>query len=358
MDFLVKNALENMGGEEALDQYEVGQARMVVVGCGGAGQNMIDWLYTKGVNGAEIVAVNTDLQDLKLKQADKKILVGKEVTRGLGAGGNPQKGAEAAQESSQEIKESMQGADMVFVCAGMGGGTGTGTAPAVAKIAKDMGAIVIGVVTMPFSIERARIDKAEFGLRKLRSVCDTVVVIDNNRLVKIAGQLPVKQAFAVANELVSVMIKGIVEIISTPSLVNLDFADVKAIMSAGGVATVGIGASDTNRRVEEAVSEALENPLLDIDYAGATGALIHITGGEDMILEEIDRAGQLITQSLHQDANVIWGARVDESHNKRVTIMSIMTGVSSPQILGHETKTEQIEAGNKTSDELGIRTVY
>lgn len=358
MDFLVKNALENMGGEEALDQYEVGQARMVVVGCGGAGQNMIDWLYTKGVNGAEIVAVNTDLQDLKLKQADKKILVGKEVTRGLGAGGNPQKGAEAAQESSQEIKESMQGADMVFVCAGMGGGTGTGTAPAVAKIAKDMGAIVIGVVTMPFSIERARIDKAEFGLRKLRSVCDTVVVIDNNRLVKIAGQLPVKQAFAVANELVSVMIKGIVEIISTPSLVNLDFADVKAIMSAGGVATVGIGASDTNRRVEEAVSEALENPLLDIDYAGATGALIHITGGEDMILEEIDRAGQLITSSLHQDANVIWGARVDETHNKRVTIMSIMTGVSSPQILGHETKTEQIEAGNKTSDELGIRTVY
>ena len=359
MDFLVKNALENIDqGDEALDRYEVGQARMVVVGCGGAGQNMIDWLYSKGIKGAEIVAVNTDLQDLKLKQADKKILVGKEVTRGLGAGGQPQKGAEAAQESSQEIKESMQGADMVFVCAGMGGGTGTGVSPVVAKIAKDMGAIVIGVVTMPFLIERARIDKAEFGLRKLRSMCDTVVVIDNNRLVKIAGQLPVKQAFAVANELVSVMIKGIVEIISTPSLVNLDFADVKAIMSSAGVATVGIGASDTNRRIEEAVAEALENPLLDIDYQGATGALIHITGGEDMVLEEIDRAGQLITQSLHQDANVIWGARVDESHNKRVTIMSIMTGVSSPQILGSETKSEQIEAGNKTSDELGIKTVY
>ena len=358
MDFLVKNALENMSQDNSgLEQYEVGQARMVVVGCGGAGQNMIDWLYSKGIDGAEIVAINTDLQDLKLKQADKKILVGKEITRGLGAGGIPQRGAEAAQESSHEIKEAIQGADMVFVCAGMGGGTGTGVTPAVAKIAKDMGAIVIGVVTMPFSIERARIDKAEHGLRKLRTVCDTVVVIDNNRLVKIAGQLPVKQAFAVANELISVMIKGIVEIISVPSLVNLDFADVKAIMSSGGMSTVGIGTSDTNRRIEEAVSEALENPLLDIDYKGATGALIHITGGEDMILEEINRAGELITDQLHQDANVIWGARVDESHNKRITIMSITTGVSSPQILGQETKEEQMQGTKRTTDDLGIRTI-
>jgi cell division protein FtsZ len=359
MDFLVKDALKNMSDDsDALDQYEVGQARMVVVGCGGAGQNMVDWLHQKGINGAEIVAVNTDLQDLKLKTADKKILVGKEVTRGLGAGGDPSRGASAAQESIQEIKDALQGADMVFVCAGMGGGTGTGVTPVVAKVAKDMGAIVIGVVTMPFSIERARIDRAEFGLQKLRSCTDTVVVIDNNRLVKIAGQLPVKQAFAVANELVSVMIKGIVEIISVPSLVNLDFADVKAIMSSGGVATVGIGTSDTNRRVEEAVEEALGNPLLEIDYAGATGALIHITGGEDLLLEEIDRAGQLITQSLHQDANVIWGARVDESHAKRVTVMSIMTGVTSPHLLGNESKEEKIENTQKSSSELGIRTVY
>lgn len=357
MDFLVKNALENMS-EDNLDQYEVGQARMVVVGCGGGGQNMVDWLHQKGINGADIVAINTDLQDLKLKAADKKILAGKEITRGLGAGGMPEKGSEAARESASEIKEAIQGADMVFVCAGMGGGTGTGISPVVAKIAKDMGAIVIGVVTMPFSIERARIDKAEFGLQKLRSVTDTVVVIDNNRLVKIAGNLPVKQAFAVANELVSVMIKGIVEIISTPSLVNLDFADVKAIMTSGGVATVGIGTSDTNRRVEEAVEEALSNPLLDIDYSGANGALIHITGGHDMTLEEIDRAGQLITESLHQDANVIWGARVDDEHAKRVTVMSIMTGVQSPQILGHESKEGKIEATNRVSSDLGLETLY
>lgn len=357
MDFLVKDALKNMS-DDSFDNIEVGQARMVVVGCGGAGQNMVDWLYSKGITGAEIVAVNTDLQDLKLKNADKKILVGKEITRGLGAGGDPTKGAEAVKESISEIKDALKGADMVFVCAGMGGGTGTGAAPMVAKVAKDMGAIVIGVTTMPFSIERARIDRAEHGLQQLRAASDTVVVIDNNRLVKIAGNLPVKQAFAVANELISVMIKGIVEIISCPSLVNLDFADVKAIMTSGGVATVGMGTSDTNRRVEEAVEEALANPLLEIDYAGATGALIHITGGNDMTLEEIDRAGQLITASLHADANVIWGARVDEGHSKRVTVMTIMTGVTSPHILGHETKQEKVEAGNRASSDLGIRSVY
>ena len=357
MDFLVKNALENMS-DETVENFEVGQARMTVIGCGGGGQNMVNWLYNKGINGAQIVAINTDLQDLKLKNADKKILIGKEVTRGLGAGGVPQKGAEAAKESISEIKESIKGSDMVFICAGMGGGTGTGAASIVAKVAKDMGAIVIGVVTMPFSIERARIDKAEYGLQQLRGMSDTVVVIDNNRLVKIAGQLPVEQALAVANELVSVMIKGIVEIISTPSLVNLDFADVKAIMTSGGVATVGMGTSDTNRRVEEAVEEALANPLLDIDYTGASGALIHITGGKDMTLEEIDRAGTLITSSIHQEANVIWGARVDEAHSKRITVMSIMTGVQSPHILGNETKEEKIEAGIKTSNDLGIKTVY
>ena len=344
--------------DESVENYEVGQARMMVVGCGGAGQNMIDWLYSKGIEGADIVAINTDLQDLKLKKADKKILVGKEITKGLGAGGDPAKGNEAAKESVTEIKEALKGADMVFVCAGLGGGTGTGVAPIVAKTAQDMGAIVIGVTTMPFSIERARIDKAEYGLKQLRNATDTVVVVDNNRLVKIAGQLPVQQAFAVANELVSVMIKGIVEIISVPSLVNLDFADVKAIMSSGGVATVGIGTSDTNSRVEEAVEEALANPLLDIDYEGATGALIHLTGGNDMTLEEIDRAGQMITQSIHSEANVIWGARVDESHSKRITVMSIMTGVKSPHLLGSETREEKIDAGKKVSSDLGIKTVY
>jgi cell division protein FtsZ len=357
MEFLVKNAIDNTQ-EETLDNYDVGQARMSVIGCGGGGQNMIDWIYNKGIDGAEIIAINTDLQDLKLKQANKKILVGKEVTKGLGAGGNPEMGAAAANESITEIKEAIKDSDMVFICAGMGGGTGTGISPVVAKVAKDNGSIVIGVVTMPFSVERNRIDKAEYGLKQLRQYCDTVIVIDNNRLVKIAGNLPIKQAFAVANELVSVMIKGIVEIISTPSLINLDFADVKSIMTSGGVATVGIGMSDTNRRVEESVDEALKNPLLDIDYNGASGALIHITGGEDMTLEEVSRAGALIVKSLDSEANVIWGARVDEAMSKRIQVMTIMTGVNSPHILGSKENTVDKKDIENLNEDLGIKTIY
>src|SRR5512136_1830611 len=223
---------------------------------------------------------------------------------------------------------------MVFVCAGMGGGTGTGAAPVVAQAAKETGSIVIGTVTMPFNIERARIDKAEFGLQQLRNVSDTVVVIDNNRLVQIAGNLPVQQAFAVANELISTMIKGIVETIAIPSLVNLDYADVKAIMTDGGVAAIGVGASDTSNKVEEAVRGALSNPLLDISYEGATGAIIHISGGPDLTLDEINRVGELVTESMDEDANVIWGARVDDNMKGKITVMTIITGVKSPWILG------------------------
>ncbi len=216
----------------------------------------------------------------------------------------------------------------------MGGGTGTGSAPIAARLAKDEKAIVIGAVTMPFKIERARIDRAEIGLKALREACDTIVVIDNNRLVQIAGNLPLQQAFSVANELVSTMIKGIVETISVPSLVNLDFADVHAIMSNGGVAVIGIGQSDTSNRVEEAVQQALDNPLLDVNYEGATGALLHVIGGEDMTLEELNTIGEKVTESLDDDANVIWGARVDPQMKGKVLVMTIITGVKSPWIMG------------------------
>src|SRR3989344_3801335 len=238
MEFIVENARTD---ENKLYQDEVRQANIKVIGAGGAGNNMVSWLYRKGIRGAEIIACNTDQQHLNITEADKKFLMGREVTRGLGAGGYPEKGAEAAQESMQELKECIRGADMVFVCAGMGGGTGTGSAPVVAQVARDAGSIVIGTVTMPFKIERARCDKAEWGLQQLRQVSDTVIVVDNNRLVQIAGNLPIQQAFAVANELVSTMIKGIVETIAIPSLVNLDYADVKAIMTNGGVAAIGVG---------------------------------------------------------------------------------------------------------------------
>ncbi len=356
MDFVIDQAKKNaeaMGVEE----LDLSQANIKVVGTGGAGNNIVNWLYKKGIKGAEIIACNTDQQHLKITEADRKFLIGKDLTRGLGCGGFPQKGAEAAQESINEIKESMKGADLVFVCSGMGGGTGTGSAPVIAQVAKDTGAIVIGTVTMPFKIERARVDKAEFGLQQLRKVADTAIVLDNNRLVEIAGNLPLQQAFAVANELISTMIKGIVETIAVPSLVNLDFADVKTIMTNGDVAVIGVGASDTNNKVEEAVRGALSNPLLDVNYDGASGAIIHISGGPDLTLDEINKVGELVTESMDEDANVIWGARVTEEMKGKLTVMTIITGVSSPWVLGRETEREKTANRERMSEELGIEIV-
>ncbi len=354
MEFLVKNAMEV---EQTQQDADFGQAKIRVIGVGGAGNNMVSWLYKKGIRGAEIIAANTDKQHLDISSSDRKILIGRDLTRGLGCGGYPQKGAEAAQESMLNIKEALRGTDMTFVCAGMGGGTGTGAAPVIASVAKELGSIVIGTVTMPFNIERARIDKAEFGLQQLREVCDTVVVIDNNRLVAIAGNLPVQQAFAVANELVSTMIKGIVETIAVPSLVNLDYADVKAIMTNGGVAAIGVGSSDTNNRVQEAVKGALCNPLLDISYKGATGALIHVWGGPDLTLDEINRAGEMVTESMDEDANVIWGARVTDDMKGKLMIMTIITGVKSPWILGKHDATQPSPQAKQFNEELGIHTL-
>tara|TARA_Y100000310_G_scaffold293782_1_gene323655 strand:+ start:22756 stop:23844 length:1089 start_codon:yes stop_codon:yes gene_type:complete len=322
-------------------EIEVGKTNIKVIGTGGAGNNMVGWLFNKGVKGAEILACNTDKQHLDCIDANYKFIIGSDVTRGLGCGGFPVKGEESANESIQEIKKVLSGSDMVFVCAGMGGGTGTGSAPIVAKTAKEMGAIVVGTVTMPFKIERARVDKAEEGLRRLRDVTDTVIVIDNNRLVKIAGNLPVKQAFAVANELVATMIKGIVETIAVPSLVNLDYADVKAIMTDGGVAVIGVGSSDTASKVEESVKGALNNPLLDVSYEGATGALINVIGGPDMTLEDINQIGELVTETLDDNANVMWGARVQDDMEGKIQIMTIITGVKSPFVLGKAAKTRE-----------------
>lgn len=357
MDFVVEKAVTQESANTPTEDFDVGQANIKVIGVGGAGNNMVNWLYKKGIKGAEILGCNTDQQHLNIIDADRKFLLGKDVTKGLGCGGFPEKGQEAAQESLQEIKEALKGSDMVFVCAGMGGGTGTGASPVIASVAKDAGAIVIGTVTMPFNIERARVDKAEFGLQQLRQQSDTVIVIDNNRLVQIAGNLPVQQAFAVANELIATMIKGIVETIAIPSLVNLDYADVKTIMTDGGVAAIGVGASDTNNRVEEAVKGALSNPLLDISYEGATGAIIHISGGPDMTLDDISRAGELITESMDDDANVIWGARIQENMKGKITVMTIITGVNSPWILGKITKKQEVAQQQAMSEELGIEIV-
>ncbi|MBD3312512.1 cell division protein FtsZ [archaeon] len=358
MDFIIENALKQYP-EKSIEKGLEGQARIKVFGLGGGGCNTINWLYKKGIKGAEVIAINTDQQHLEITDADDKILIGRELTRGLGAGGDPEIGKKAVEESRTEIRELLKNTDMLFVLTGMGGGTGTGSIPEIAKMAKDMEVITIGCVTMPFDIERARVDKAEIGLSKLRQSCNSVIVIDNNRLVALAGNLPVNQAFAVANELVSTMIKSIVETIALPSLVNLDFADVKAIMTHGNVCSMGVGSSSTENRVTEAVKKAMSNPLLEIDYNGATGALIHITGGEDMTLEEVNMVGELITQHLDPDAMIMWGARIDEAMEGKIRVMLIATGVKSPWIIGPDkiemlNQEKSAQEFSQVNKELGI----
>ncbi len=356
LDF-AKEAIENTETHSInFDELRAGKASIKVIGVGGMGCNAVTWLFNKGINGATIYAANTDALHLSVTKADEKILIGKELTRGLGCGGLPRKGREAAKEALLDIKKIVSGADMVFVIAGEGGGTGTGAAPVIAQLAKETGAVVISVVTMPFEAEKARVDKAEFGLQELREVTDTCIVLDNNRLVDIAGQLPIEQAFAVANELVSTMCKGIVETITLPSLINLDYADVSAIMKNGGVAVIGIGEADTQDRVNEAVKQALTHPLLDVDYQGASGALVHITCGPDLKLEEFDLIGRIVSENLSPDAQVIIGARINKEFTGKVRVITIMTGVKSPYVLGKATEEQTLPVSKEMSD-LGIEVL-
>jgi len=354
LDF-AKEAIENADTHSInFDELKAGKANIKVFGVGGAGSNAVTWLFNKGINGATVYAANTDALHLSITKADEKLLIGKELTKGLGAGGYPSRGREAAKEAISEIKKAVSGADMVFAIAGMGGGTGSGGIPVIAQLAKETGAVVIGVVTMPFDCEKARIDKAEFALQELREVSDTVVVIDNNRLVDIAGNLPMEQAFAVANELISTMIKGIVETITLPSLINLDYADVSTIMKNGDVSCIGIGEADSTARVQEAVQQALSHPLLDVDYKGATGALVHITGGPDLKLEEFSSIGQMVSENLSADAQVIIGARINKEFQGKVRVITIMTGVKSPFILGKPSYAEANSEMKPEMSDLGI----
>ena len=333
---------------------DVDDARITVVGAGGMGNNAVTRLQKMGVKGADTIVINTDKQHLLISKADKRILIGKDSTKGLGAGGYPTKGKEAAEESMNELEKAVKPADLVFIIAGMGGGTGTGSAPIVSKIAKKNNAIVIGVVTMPFKIEGGRIPKAEEGLARLRQECDTVIVIENDKLLEVAGEMPLQQAFAVADEIIVTMIKGITETISTPSIVNLDFADVKSVMKNGGVAVIGIGESSTAARAREAVEEAMSNPLLDVDYQGATGALVHIAGGPDMKLTEIGEIGDFVSKHLDTDASTIWGARIDPDMQGRIRVITIITGIKSQYILGPQ---DMREDDRNLGESLGIKMV-
>jgi len=312
---------------------EFGAPKIMVIGTGGAGCNAVNRLANMGVTGAQLVAVNTDKQHLSIINDElTKILIGKSVTRGLGAGGYPDVGAKAAEVSRQALEEILSNTDMLFISAGMGGGTGTGSAPIIAEIAKEQGAIVIAIVTYPFALEKARLIKAEEGIETLRANTDTVVVIDNNRLVSLVPNLPIQDAFKVADEVTARTVRGITETITQPSLINLDFADVRSVMGNKGLSVIAVGESKSVNKVDEVVEDTLKNVLLDVDFSGATGSLIHITGGPELTLGEANGVGELLTESIDPKATVIWGARVDPTFENKIEVISIFTGVHSPYI--------------------------
>jgi len=329
------NSSGTMSDEELLDVLEELETNITVVGCGGGGNNTVNRMFEEGIHGAKLVAANTDVQHLVEINADTKILMGQQRTNGRGAGSLPQVGEEAALESQTEISEAIEGADMVFVTAGLGGGTGTGAAPVVAKAARESGALTISIVTTPFTAEgEVRRTNAEAGLERLRNVSDTVIVVPNDRLLDAVGKLPVRQAFKVADEVLMRSVKGITELITMPGLVNLDFADVRTVMERGGVAMIGLGESDSEAKATDSVKAALRSPLLDVDISAANSALVNVTGGPDMSIEEAEGVVEEIYDRIDPDARIIWGTSVDDELEGSMRTMIVVTGVESPQIYG------------------------
>jgi len=306
-----------------------------VVGCGGAGTNTISRCIQGSVTDVDLIAINTDAQHLLQTDAPRKVLIGRHLTKGLGAGSVPKVGEEAARESEQDVREAVGHADMVFVTCGLGGGTGTGSAPIVSQVAKETGALTIGVVTLPFSVEGlVRMENAEAGLKRLRDVCDTVIVIPNDKLLDVVPNLSLNAAFKVADEVLMRSIKGITEMITKPGLVNLDFADLKTVMKRGGVAMIGLGEAEGENKAVNAVVEALNSPLLEVDISEASGALVNVTGGEDMTISEAERVVEEIYSRVDPNARIIWGTTVDPTLKKNLRAMLVITGVKSKQILG------------------------
>lgn len=357
MEGLVSDALRSgpaISKKSFEDVNDFQQPRIVVVGTGGAGCNSINRLSKAGIKGADLIAINTDRMHLgMISESVKKVLIGASITRGMGAGGYPEVGAKAADVSRDALEKMLDKTDLLFLTAGMGGGTGTGSAPVIAQIAKKVGAIVIGIVTYPFALERARLEKADAGLEALKAQCDTIIVIDNNRLVQLVPNLPIDQAFNVADEIIARAVRGITETITTPSLVNLDFADVRAIMSNGGVSMIAVGEAKGTNRTEEVVRNTLEHSLLDVDYTGATGVLLHITGGPDMTLGECNMIGEALTERVDPKATVIWGARLDPAFEGRIEAIAVFTGIKSPYVLGKSVRTpSSTSRSNSDLDEI------
>ncbi|MBI1973768.1 cell division protein FtsZ [Candidatus Micrarchaeota archaeon] len=335
---IVKKSVGAMTDEELREALAHASAQIRVVGCGGSGNNTMLRMNEIGIHGAELIALNTDAQHLLITKAQKKVLIGKEITRGLGAGANPEVGEAAAKESVEDIASVLQDADMVFITCGLGGGTGTGSAPVVAEVARDLGALTLGIVTLPFSVEgRKRMENAMNGLQKLRKTADTVIVIPNDKLLEIVPELPLNAAFKVADEVLSNAVKGITELITKPGLVNLDFADVRTILTNGGAAMIGLGQSTSNisgeSRALEAIEEALNSPLLDVDVSDAQKALVNVIGGADMTLREAEVICEAVASKIHQNSHIIWGAMIDEEMPRNsIQAMVLIAGGRVPYL--------------------------
>lgn len=352
MKSLVNNAVSAKSNSNAdySKDGEFAAPKIMVIGVGGAGNNSVNRISAMGVAGAELIAVNTDRAHLGIISDDiTKLLIGKSVTNGLGAGAYPEVGAKAAEVSKAALEEILDGVDLLFITAGMGGGTGTGAAPVVAQIAKQQGAIVVAIVTYPFALERARMKKAEEGIDILKDICDTVVVIDNNRLVELVPNLPVQDAFKVADEVIARAVRGITETITQPSLINLDYADIRTVMGGKGLSVIAVGESQSVNKVDEVVEDTLKNALLDVDITGATGCLIHITGGTELTLGEANAVGEMLTEQIDPNAQVIWGARIDPTFENKLEVIAIFTGVKSPFIKG----SKKFTGGNQPASNSG-----
>lgn len=315
---------------------------VAVVGLGGAGCNITTWIAEKGMTGGRIIAANTDVNHLYVQKADKVILLGEKLCKGHGCGGYPEMGAQATRESAEELKAELEGTNLVFLVAGLGGGTGTGAISVAAEITRSLNALTIGCVTIPFTIEMSRREKAREAVKLLAESCDSVVIIDNSKLREVAGNLPLKDALNVANALVGAFVKNITDTITQPSLVNLDYADLRAVMERGGISSIGIGEGDGAERVVKAVSQAISTPLLDVtNFSNCYGVLIHIVGGEDLTLEEVAVTGELIMDKVPNTKRIIWGAKVDNNLTGKVRVMAVLTGVESPFISGAVKETVQ-----------------
>ncbi len=340
-------SLDSMAQQaNAQDQYDLFKPRIAVIGVGGGGNNTVHRLSTMDIKGAGLYAFNTDQKQLNMLNANiKRVMLGKSLTHGLGAGGFPEIGEKAAELSRNEIELLIRDNNLVFLTAGMGGGTGTGAAPVVAQISKEAGAIVVGVVTIPFSLERVRLETAKKGIDKLRQTVDTLIVIDNQKLVSLYPNLPIEQTFKLADEITSKAVRGITEAITQPSLINLDFADVRTVMSSGGLAMISVGEASGHDRAEHVVIETLKNKLLDVDYRGATGVMLHITGGTDMTLGEANQIATKLTESVSANANVTWGARLDPAYEGKVEVIAIFAGVTGSSVLGHEKENKNAGLG-------------